>query len=85
METNEPNNLDDFEDLEYEGVNSLWKLIAKKMSVEEEFIDVTMAMEAAGGLLIRTKTRNGDAISEALCFVPSAKLSQDENENWIIK
>lgn len=81
----ESNELDVFSDLEYEGDNSLWKLIAKKISEEGGYLDTTYAMEVPGGVLVRTSTTRDTGSSEALCFIPSARLEKNENENWTIK
>lgn len=71
-------------DIQVVGDGDLFRLLSKASSESEGWMKSTKAMEVSGGCLVQvtTQQRNPDgsyAVAEALSFVPSVKIADDEN------
>ena len=71
-------------DIRIVGDGDLFKLLCKASSEGEGWMKSTKAMEVPGGCVVQvtTQQRNPDgsyAIAEALTFVPSVEVVDDEN------
>lgn len=89
----EKEELDDIEDVEdidndpethYIGDNTVWKLLCKKYNEDEDYIDITTAMETKAGVVLRTYTSLDGETSESTCFIPGVALEKDSNNNYHI-
>ena len=67
-------------DLVVVGNGNLWQLLCKASSKSEGWMKSTKAMEVKGnGCVVQVTTQQGNNVSEALAFVPSVKIVEDEN------
>ena len=84
---NEFDSDEEYDDTEYEGDNTIWKVLVRAWSNEKEWCDTTMAMQLPNGVLIRTQytTDDGMGDAEALQFIPNVHLEQDHEDRWVIK
>ena len=59
-------------DIKVHGNPDIWRLLTKASSEALGFSHSTKVMDAPGGALVLVDTREGEAISKALTFVPGA-------------
>lgn len=73
---------DNVKDLIVWGESDMWKLICKASSASEQWMKSTKAMEIEGcGCLVQVTTQQGDNVSEALTFVPGARIDTKKDES----
>ena len=64
-------------DIKFVGNPDTWQLICKASSKKEGWMKSTKALEIPViGCIVQVTTQQGDNVSEALCFVPGAKLEE---------
>lgn len=69
-------------DVKVFGDGDLFKLISKASSKKEGWMKSTKVMEVLPlGCVVQVTTQQGDNVSEALTFIPGAKLVKDKNGN----
>jgi hypothetical protein len=62
------------------GDGDAWKLICKAWSKKERWMKSTKAMQIDGvGCLVQVTTQVGDAISEAVTFVPGVEVEETKD------
>ena len=65
-----------------------WKVIVRSFNETAhrglEWSMTTLAMEVSAGCVVRTATRQGEMISEALTFVPGTKLIPNKDGTYKI-
>lgn len=57
-----------------DGDPETWKVVVRSFNETADWSMTTLAMEVSVGCVVRTATRQGESISEALAFVPNTKL-----------
>ena len=72
-------------DIRVVGNGDMFRLLCKASSESEGWMKSTKAMEVPGGCVVQvtTQQRNPDgsySIAEALTFVPSVRIGEDEND-----
>ncbi len=67
-------------DLQVVGNGDLWQLLCKAYSTEEDWLKSTKAMEIENvGCIVQVTTQQGNNVAEAVVFVPSVSIVEDEN------
>ena len=61
----------------------LFKLLSKASSEKEGWMKSTKAMQVPTGCVIQVTTQQWDQVAEAVCFIPGAKIVEDENGRHI--
>lgn len=61
------------------GNPDVWQLLTKFVSGDKRLIKSTKAMVVHGGCLVQVSSKEGDAIAEAVCFVPGVTVEPDES------
>ncbi|MCP4591665.1 MAG: hypothetical protein GY842_13070 [bacterium] len=70
---------DQVSDLQTYGNGDMFKLLCKASSKAEGWMKSTKAMEIPGvGCVVQVTTQNYDNVSEAVCFVPGARILDDQ-------
>ncbi len=76
---------DNVSDIEFFGDGDMWKLITKAWSKKEGWMKSTKAMKiGAKGCLIQVTTQQGDNISDAITFVPGARIIEVKDADNIV-
>ena len=72
---------DNVPDLEIWGNGDMFKLLCKASSKKEKWMKSTKAMEIPHvGCVVQVTTQQGNNVSEAVTFVPNAKIVEEKNE-----
>lgn len=64
-------------DVEVVGNPDAWVLICKASSKSQKWMKSTKAMSVDGGVIIQVSTQVGDAVAEALTYVPDAVIKEE--------
>lgn len=74
------------QDIEVFGDPGKWELLCKASSKSEGWMKSTKTMQLDNGLLVQVSTQQGDNISEAITFIPRAKVVEvKRGENTLRK
>ena len=68
-------------DIKVFGNGDLFQLICKASSKEQGWMKSTKAMDTGNGCVVQVTTQQGNQVAEALTFVPTVKILEDENGN----
>lgn len=72
-------------DLQIWGDGDTFKLICKASSQKEKWMKSTKAMEIPHvGCVVQVTTQQGDNISDALTFVPNAKIEEQKDDKGLV-
>lgn len=84
--TNQDNAKELVSDIEIVGADkNQWVLLTKAYSRCEGWMKSTKGLQINGGVLVQVSTQQGDNVSEALTYVPGARLVQHKQFNcWTI-
>lgn len=72
-------------DIKFWGNGDLFQLLGKAYSEEEEWMKSTKAMQIDGvGCVVQVTTQQGDNVSEALTYVPGAKIEKIHDAEGVL-
>lgn len=77
--------IEDYDDIEFEGDNSVWKVICKEWSNEGGYVDKTSAMSIPDGVILRTQRYTDDTMSESLVMLQGYRLEENDGQYKIVK
>lgn len=70
-------------DLKLFGDGDTWVLLCKASSRKENWMKSTKVMNVPGGCIVQVTTQQGDAVAEALTYVPGVQIVKDGNPPYL--